>query len=121
MNEFKQAHIDIEDNPYHKKIREDIRQKNKSKQVLPIPILSESAQIQENVQESDFSYTKKQKKEKSKFNEEFKDKVIISSKNWAKSTHKKEEIENKKIEVLTEKRKYNANIFPWFAYFPANK
>ena len=58
MNEFKQAHIDIEDNPYHKKIREDIRQKNKSKQVLPIPILSESAHIQKSKKKKNQNLTK---------------------------------------------------------------
>ena len=108
MSDLKQAQIDIEDNPYLKQIKDQQRQKINDKKKLPIPILSKNAEIAEESEQSDFSYTKKKKKEKQLFNEEFKDKVFLSSKNWTNANSKKDNIENKKIETLIEKRKYNA-------------
>ena len=97
MSDLKQAQIDIEDNPYLKKIKDQQRQKINDKKTLPIPILSKNVEITEESEQSDFSYTKKKKKEKQLFNEEFKDKVFLSSKNWTNTNSRKDDIETKKI------------------------
>lgn len=99
---------DIQINADHlshtKKLQKKLEEQSKLKKTFPLPITSENSDVNEQLEQSDFSYSKKKKKDT--LADHFKDKIILSSKTWSESHQ--DQTKEKELETLIEKRKYNA-------------